>query len=298
MRRILGILILGLGGLLLASGCASTGKLMEIGGQAMAMRGDRRAGESLTSAGKSFQRVAEVEDFSEEEKYFTGRSVAANLLATHEPSEDQALQAYVNKVGQTVALASGKQGLPEGWHFVLLKGGTPDAYAAPGGIVMVTEGLVRLCESEDELAGVLAHEVAHIAIDHPTQAISAANRKNALASLAQFGFEAANRDRKGAQALSGQFKNVVQDVAKGVSQGYDRAKEREADAEAVRMLVDVGYDPRGLKRVLERMKKGSRSHGDPAERARLVEQAAYAAEPVPALHEARVQRFKQALRAQ
>ncbi len=280
---------------LVTGGCATTGALMEIGGQAMSMQGKGEMGKSLSSAGKSFKRVAEVEDFSEEEKFYTGRTVAANLLAGSAPSDNIDLERYVGEVGQTVAQASGKEGLPEGWHFVLLKHSEPDAYAAPGGIIMVSEGLVRLCESEDELAGVLAHEVAHVSIDHPTQAISAANKKNALASLAEFGFAAANDGKKGAQAMSAQFGSVVKDVAKGVSQGYDRAKEKEADLEAVRILNELGYDPRGLKRVLEKMKKGSRSHGDPAERARLVEQAAYEAEPVAKLREERTARFKKAL---
>jgi beta-barrel assembly-enhancing protease len=282
---------------ILSFGCAATGALMEIGGTAMSLQGggNAKAGKSLADAGKSFKRVAEVEDFSAEEKYYTGRSVAANLLAGSDLSEDEGLQEYVNQVGQTVAQASGYSDLHEGWHFILLKDASPGAFAAPGGLILVTEGLLKLCESEDELAGVLAHEVAHISIDHPTQAISAANKKNALASLAQFGFEAANKDKKGAQALGWQFKSVVKDVAKGVTQGYDRAKEKEADLEAVRMLVDLGYDPRGLKRVLEKMKKGSKSHGDPKERAKLVEQAAFEAEPVPALHQARTERFKKAL---
>lgn len=281
----------------LLGGCATAGSLLEIGGKAMAMQGGSNAGigKSLSSAGGSMKRVAEVDDFSEEEKYYTGRSVAASLLAGQELSADEKLQAYISQVGQTVALASGKEDLAAGWHFVLLKGETPDAFAAPGGIILVTEGLVKSCESEDELAGVLAHEVAHISIDHPTQAISATNKKNAVASLLQAGAQAATKDQKGTQLLAGQFGAVVKDVAKGVTQGYDRKKEKEADAEAVRLLVDLGYDPRGLKRVLERMKKGSKSHGDPAERAKLVEQAAYEAEPVPMLRAARTERFKKAL---
>lgn len=279
----------------LSFGCAATGALMQATGGAMNMQGKGDMGKSLMSAGKSFQRVAEVEDFTEEEKYYTGRSVVANVLAGSKLSTNLDLERYVGEVGQTVAQASGKEGLPEGWHFVLLADSAPDAYAAPGGIIMVSEGLVKLCQSEDELAGVLAHEVAHISIDHPTQAISAANKKAALSSLAQFGFAAASQDKEGLKAMSGQFGKVVNDVAKGVGQGYDRTKEKEADKEAVRMLTELGYDPRGLKRVLERLQKGSKSHGDPKERAKLVEQAAYEAEPVPKELDVRNARFKKAL---
>lgn len=280
--------LLGLGALL-ASGCAGVGAVMETYGN---MSGNR----SLAAAGSSFKRVAEVEEFNEDEKYYTGRTVAADLLGGGlSLSEDPKLQKYLSQVGQTVALASGKAELPHGWHFILFAGKDPDAFSAPGGIILVSEGLVKSCNDEDELAGVLAHEVAHIAIDHPMQAISAANKKAALVSLAQVAYDAANKDKAGASALSGQFASVVKDVAKGVSQGYDRGKEKEADLEAVRILVDLGYDPRGLKRVLLRLTGGDHSHGDPKERAAAVETACYEAEPVPKLLAARTDRFNNAL---
>lgn len=288
------IQILALGGLL--GGCATAGSLMEMGGNVMGMSGQfGDAGKSIAAAGTSFKRSAEVNEFSDEEKYYTGRSVAANLLAGSTLSDDLALEQYVGKVGQTVGLASGKSGLTDGWHFILIKGDDADAFAAPGGIILLTEGLVKDCQSEDELAGVLAHEVSHISIGHPMQAISASNKKNAIASLLQAGAQVATKDQQGSQALATQFGNVVKDVAKGVTQGYDRSKEKEADLEAVRLLVDLGYDPRGLARVLRRMRSSDHSHGDPAERAKLVDQAAYEAEPVPKQLDVRTARFKKAL---
>ena len=273
---------------LFSTGCATVGSVMEVAGT---LSGEK----SLKAAGSSFKRVAEVEDFSEEEKVYTGRSVAANLLGSNSLSAKLDLEKYVNQVGQTVALASGKEGLPNGWNFILIKGADPDAFAAPGGIIIVSEGLVLLCQDEDELAGVLAHEVAHIAIDHPMQAISAANKKSALVSLAQYGLEKSQEGKDGGKTAAAQFGAVLKDVGEAVSHGYDRDKEKEADKEAVRILTDLGYDPRGLKRVLSRLKKGGHSHGDPAERARLVEDACYQAEPVPKLLAARTERFKKAL---
>lgn len=284
MKRLLSIVALGA----LSFGCAATGQIMEIAGKASGQK-------ELAAAGSSFKRVAEVEDFTEEQKVYTGRGVAASLLESSQLSDNTALEAYVGQVGQTVVQASGKAGLPDGWHFVLIKGGSPDAFASPGGIIIVSEGLVELCESEDELAGVLAHEVAHVSLDHPMAAISASNRKNALVSLAGAAYDKASENNKGAKLMSGQFKSVLGDVAKGVTQGYDRSKEKEADAESVRICAELGYDPRGLKRVLERLKKGDHSHGDPKERAKLTEEAAYNLEPVPREEAVRTARFKTAL---
>ena len=273
---------------LLLTGCAATGSLMEVAGNLSGQK-------SLASAGKSFKRSAETQEFSEEEKYYTGRTVGANLLQGEELSEKTSLEAYVNTVGNVVALASGKGDMPMGWHFMLIKGDEPNAFACPGGLIFVSEGLVHLCESEDELAGVLGHEIAHVAIDHPMQAISSANKMAALSSLAQFGFEQASNGKQGLQMLSGQFKDVVKDVAKGVTHGYDKGKEKEADLAAVKMLSETGYDPRGLKRVLLRLKKSDSSHGDPQVRAQDVEALAYESEPVPKTMDVRTERFKKAL---
>jgi predicted Zn-dependent protease len=285
MKQAIGMIV----AMLAFTGCASVGTVMEVAGKASGNK-------NLASAGSGFKRQAEVQEFTEEEKFYTGRTVAADLLAGYELSENTQLEAYVGQVGQTVALASGKAELPQGWHFILLKGESPDAFAVPGGIIMVTEGLVKLCQDEDELAGVLAHEVSHVSIDHPTQAISDVNRNAALVSLAQYGYgEYAKKQGAGAQAMAGQFASVVKDVAKGVSHGYDRKKESEADLEAVRVLTELGYDPRGLKRVLAKLTKGDHSHGDPAQRAKDVEAAAYQAEPVPKTSPARTARFAAAL---
>jgi predicted Zn-dependent protease len=186
--------------------------------------------------------------------------------------------------------------LPEGWHFILIEGDEPNAYACPGGLIFVSKGLVNLCESEDELAGVLAHEIAHIALDHPIKAISAANMKSALGSLAAYGLGAAAQSQgvKGGDlaTLSKSFDRGVGEVGKVVASGYDRDKEAEADKAAVQLLAESGFDPRGLKRILEKLKPGSRSHGDPKKRAASVEQAAFALEPVPSTLAGRTERFK------
>src|SRR5581483_1660979 len=108
-------------------------------------------------------------------KYYTGRTVAADLLTSEKASDDTDLEKYVGRVGQTLAMGSGLGDLPQGWHFILIEDAEPNAFACPGGLIFVSKGLVKLCSSEDELAGALAHEISHIVLDHPIQAISAAN---------------------------------------------------------------------------------------------------------------------------
>ncbi|HTB33980.1 MAG TPA: M48 family metalloprotease [bacterium] len=284
-------MLLGLGacaGLALLSSCAAVGGAMQLAGT---MTGDQ----GLSNTGASFKRAAQVQEFSDEEKMYTGRTVAANLLAQSKLSQNLDLERYVGKVGQTVAQASQKPDLPQGWHFVLLDDHEVGAYSTPGGIVMVEEDLVRLCRDEDELAGVLAHEVSHVALDHPMQAISASNQKAAFESLANWGYAKASQGSD-LSSLQDQFKNVTADVGEAVGHGYDRDKENAADMEAVRICAQLGYDPRGLARVLRRLKSGDKSHGDPAARAAAVDQACAALQNPPQPLPARSARFLAALR--
>ncbi|HXC63191.1 MAG TPA: M48 family metalloprotease [bacterium] len=284
-------ILLGLGacaGMGFLNSCAVVGGAMQVAGTVTGEQG-------LSSTGASFTRAAQVQQFSDEEKMYTGRTVAANLLAQSRLSGRTALERYVGAVGQTVAQASQKPDLPQGWHFVLLDDHEVGAYSTPGGIVMVEENLVRLCQDEDELAGVLAHEVSHVALDHPMQAISASNQKAAFESLANWGYSKASQGSD-LSSLQDQFKNVTADVGEAVNHGYDRDKENAADMEAVRICAQLGYDPRGLARVLRRLKSGDKSHGDPAARAAAVDQACAALPNLPQPSPARTARFLAALR--
>jgi predicted Zn-dependent protease len=248
--------------------------------------------QELVAAGETMERAER--DFTEEEKYYTGRTVAAQLLTEAPPSSRTALEQYLGRVGQTVAAASGKPDMVRGWHFILLKSAVPEAFSCPGGFVLVSEGLVNACRTEDELAAVLAHECAHVALDHPMAAISSANRKSSLLQLARFGIdEAAKKDEK-MEKLKGSFENVVSEVAKAVSHGYDRRTEYEADQAAVGILSEAGYAPLSLATLLRRLPDGGAVHGSPRQRAAAVETLAAGYSGIQTEAE-RTRRFKAAL---
>ena len=99
---------------LIFGGCAAVGAGLQVASMATGNKG-------LADAGKSVSRAGETEDFTPEQKYYTGRTVAADLLLSEKPSDDAKLEAYVGKVGQTLALGSGMGELPQGWHFILLE---------------------------------------------------------------------------------------------------------------------------------------------------------------------------------
>jgi beta-barrel assembly-enhancing protease len=266
-----------------AGGCATLGQAVKVGGQLSGYQDLAEAGESMSKASR---------DFTEEEKYYIGRTVAATLLADAPWKSEARLTTYINGVGSTLAQASTRPEMYHGYHFAFLEGKDVNAFACPGGFVFVSTGLLRLCGTEDELAAAMAHEIAHLVLEHPMQAISDAHQREAWASLAKFGLHKAGESQADLAQLSGLFDNVVKDVVKAVAQGYSRDKEQQADLLAVDILIQAGYHPQALAGLLGRMAGHSGYHGDPKERAKKVLEAA-GGKTAPALLAARDKRFKQ-----
>lgn len=177
---------------------------------------------------------------SEADEIEIGKGVAANLLGAAPPVNDSPLQAYVNRVGQWVAMHTERPDLP--WHFAVLDTNGVNAFATPGGYVFITRGMLLRMRDEAELAGVLAHEVSHVVEKHALKTM----RKGAVAGLAS-------------DALSGYAeKKGKADLAKVVSagteiyaRGLDKEDEFAADRAGVVVATRAGYDPYGLPSVLQ-----------------------------------------------
>ncbi|MEM7397000.1 MAG: M48 family metallopeptidase [Verrucomicrobiota bacterium] len=195
-----------------------------------------------------------LSDFTPENRYYIGRTVSAMAFQKAAPYENATAHAYLNLLGQTLAHMSDKPTTWKGYHFQILDSDIINAYAAPGGFILITRGLIRCCRNEAELAAVLAHEIAHVQLDHGMAAIKKGRRQEALFVL---GAEVV-RHEGGAglvQALNA-FEGVVNDVFHTIADvGYGPTKELEADATAVTLLQRVGYNPAALSRVLEELEK-------------------------------------------
>jgi predicted Zn-dependent protease len=151
--------------------------------------------------------------------------------------EDQAIQDYVNAVGQRVARNSDMPDLE--WHFTVLDDSSVNAFTTGGGYVYVHRGLLAYLNSEAELAAVLGHELTHVTARHSARA----QTRSVLASLGALG----------AAILTGS--SAVADMANiGASafvQGYGREAEMEADRIGMKYLVKSGYDPTAMGRVFQ-----------------------------------------------
>lgn len=183
--------------------------------------------------------VTAVAGVSEQEELTMGREIAGRMLGAAPLVNDPALQTYVNRVGRWVAVQSERPDLP--WRFAVIDTPSINAFAAPGGYVMLTRGLYEILDNEAQLAGVLAHEVAHVVRRHHVTVMQKSAALSAGAQLAQ-------RDNRSAL-----INNMIGTGAEVFARGLDKSAEYEADAMGVVLAARAGYNPFGLIDVLHKL---------------------------------------------
>ena len=116
---------------------------------------NRAQAESIRKSTAAISRS--MEDFTSEQEYYIGRAVGAVVLSKYPAYGNAQVNQYINLLGQTLAAASDKPEVFNGYHFFVLDSDDINAFATPGGHIFVTSGLIRCCPSEDALAAILAH---------------------------------------------------------------------------------------------------------------------------------------------
>ncbi len=236
---------------------------------------DRRQAESIRRTGERMERS--FEDFTPEQEYYIGRSVAATVLDHYPPYENDEVNEYLDTIGRIVVLASDRPSLFADYSFQVLDDDEVNAFATPGGHIFLTRGMVRLAENEDELAAVLAHEVAHVVESHGLQTIRTSRITAALTSAAITGAQFATSEE--VAELTEIFEGTIDDVTQTLfTAGYSRSAEREADQGAVKILRRAGFAPSALASFLEHMDERwepdgpglARTHPSPSDRLRDV----------------------------
>ena len=165
------------------------------------------------------------------------------------PPQDPELQSYVTRVGLRMARISQRPNLP--WQFAVVNSSQANAFALPGGKICITRGLITKMNNEDELAGVLGHEIGHVTARH---AVAGYTRK-ILISGALLGLGLALGDNE--------FAPVVL-AAAGVAGGlmmlsYSRDQERQADELGFQYMTTAGYNPMAMVNTFELFKKMQKS---------------------------------------
>ena len=220
---------------------------------AQAQFGGFDLGKALDIGKKVVKGAEATRDISQDEEIALGDALTAGFLGAAPLHADANLQRYVNRVGKWVALHSDRADLP--WTFSVIDTETINAFAMPGGSVIVSSGLLKRLGSESELAGVLAHEVAHIVKRHQITAIQSSAKGDLFKSI---GTDVAS-DRIGSRGgVAGQvLKPYALDMAGNlIKDGFflrplDRGLETEADQMAIVLAIRSGYDPYGLVGALQ-----------------------------------------------
>jgi hypothetical protein len=177
-----------------------------------------------------------LEELNTPEEYTVGREVAASILADYKIWDaNPALTAYLNLICAAIVINSPDPSLYNGYHAAILDSPEINAFATPGGHILVTRGLVAAAATEDALAAVIAHEIAHIQLRHGLRAIQ--TNRDAEDWFAQF-------------TLSG-----AQTIAGAINSGFSQTQEFDADITALSLLAAAGYSPQGLIEMLNQLKK-------------------------------------------
>ncbi len=224
-----------------------------------------------------------------------GKAAAAQVLGAAPLLSAEAAQQYLNLLGAGLAPQAGAN---YRWRFAVVRSDAINAFAMPGGYVLLSAGLLKVLESEDELAFVLAHEIGHVARRHHYQVV----QRQRLAEQAAKGLQNVTRD--------GDTARLAQASGQIYARGLDKGAEFEADRLGVEIMARAGYDPAAALGVLEKLQrlKGDdpraellfSTHPSPAERLDMLLQAGIDRLPRPTekpspARAARFQKFLQAL---
>jgi beta-barrel assembly-enhancing protease len=179
-----------------------------------------------------------------EEKAIGGRLAVEVFSRYGGAYNDPELLRYINLVGQAVADVSNRPDID--YHFAILNTDFPNAFATPGGYVFVSIGLLKMIQNEAQLAGVLAHEVAHISQKHALQTLG---RSRSLQGISALTLTAMDKN-------PGLFDKLIDEVSEVLfTRGLDKDLEFEADRYGREFAYRMGYYPGGLQNFILKLGK-------------------------------------------
>jgi predicted Zn-dependent protease len=194
--------------------------------------------------------------YSLEKEIALGKQLAAEVARQAKMVDEPLLAEYVNRVGQNLVRNSDAK-VP--FTFRVIESDDVNAFALPGGYVFVNTGLIQMAEEEDEFAGALAHEIAHVAARHSTRR----ETKSELANIATVPLSVIIGGWAGVAVRQGASIAVPMTFLQ-----FTRADEAEADYLGLQYMYAAGYDPTGQISILERI--GALNRQKPGKVARLM----------------------------
>jgi predicted Zn-dependent protease len=186
----------------------------------------------------SFIECAEAMTTEEEKKL--GKKVLLEIEKNSDFVKELSIQTFIERVGYSLVDQVGPN--PFEFKFYVIKALDPNAFAIPGGYIFVTTGLIVLAENEQEIAGVLSHEIAHVTQRHVAKMIERSKRLNLATLAAVLAGIIAGRGGVGSQAAVA----MATATSEALTLKYTREMETDADQNSLHFLIKAGYDPNGM----------------------------------------------------
>ena len=206
--------------------------------------------EDLLNLGQRASKASQ--EITEQEEIELGRGIAANVLGAAPLVADPELQRYVNRVGLWVAMQSERPSLP--WRFGVIDSTDVNAFAMPGGTILITAGLYDRLRDESELATVLGHEISHVVQRHQVKAIQGAMGRDFATEIA--GEMAGRSDNELVRRFGDKAVRAGTEV---LARGLDKNDEYDADQRGMVLAARAGYNPFGLAGVLQTLDSANAS---------------------------------------
>jgi predicted Zn-dependent protease len=204
--------------------------------------------ENMDSLSKIGSNMVEAnKEITPQQEFVIGQSVMATLLGAAPLVKDPALQKYVNQVGMWVAAQSEQPNL--GWHFGVMDSPNINAFAAPGGYILITRGLWDHIRSEAELAAILGHEITHVLKKDQIEAMKSSSKGEGGQEL----ITALARNLKGNELLKEIGKNSINGflIEGSYIKGLSKDAEYQADIGGMVLAARAGYNPYAMVSVLQ-----------------------------------------------
>jgi beta-barrel assembly-enhancing protease len=187
---------------------------------------------------------------SKSDEYRLGAMVAHELRDQNMLIEDPEISEYVNGIGDRLASQSAMGA--EDFHYNVIKDTTINAFAVSGGWVFINAGLILATSTESELAGVMAHETAHITQHHIARMLADQSKQSIPTVAALIGAILLGALAGGGQATEGAIA-AAEGMAVQHQINFTRDNEREADRVGIGYLAGAGFDPNGMGSMFETM---------------------------------------------
>lgn len=221
----------------------------------------RRPGEPLRPGYNLFSRQQDVQ---------LGQANAKKVLEQYQVVKNQFLQDYVARVGNRLANATEAKQSGFQFNFTVLNVGEINAFALPGGPMFIYTGLLKTCDNEAQLAGVMGHEMSHVILRHGTHEATKANFIQLPALLAGVVI--------GEDTVAGKLANIGLGLgANSVILKFSRDAETEADALGSHLMAEAGYNPIEMAHFFEKLAAGPRppqflsDHPNPGNREKAIQ---------------------------